>query len=86
MADKDPNSHVTESPGTPSYSDDERRSRGLHHTATGGASSHNGSRTPQDRSIGFLVEEGMTEDEIRRLEEEERQLDADVERMRASRR
>lgn len=86
MADKDPNSHVTESPGTPSYSDDERRSRGLHHTATGGAPSHNGSRTPQDRSIGFLVEEGMTEDEIRRLEEEERQLDADVERMRASRR
>ena len=81
MADKDPNSHVTESPDTPTYSDDERRSHGgIRSAATG----H--SHSSQDRNIGFLVEEGMTEDEIRRLEEEERQLDADVERMRASRR
>lgn len=32
------------------------------------------------RSVAHLVEDGMTADEIRRLEEEERQLDAEIER------
>ncbi|KAJ6446099.1 hypothetical protein O9K51_00866 [Purpureocillium lavendulum] len=39
-------------------------------------------QTPQNvsRNVAHLVEDGMTEDEIRRLEEEERQLDAEIER------
>lgn len=42
--------------------------------------------TPQDgggnvsRAVAHLVEDGMTHDEIRRLEEEERHLDAEIER------
>lgn len=49
-----------------------------------GTADHDGSRTetPQgvSRAVAHLVEEGMTADEIRHLEEEERQLDAEIER------
>lgn len=41
------------------------------------------SETPQggvSHAVAHLVEDGMTEDEIRRLEEEERQLDAEIAR------
>ncbi|KAG5805289.1 hypothetical protein H9Q71_010135 [Fusarium xylarioides] len=43
---------------------------------------HSGSQTPQGMSsnVAHLVEDGMTVDEIRRLEEEERQLDDEIER------
>ncbi|KAM0472281.1 hypothetical protein ACHAP7_008687 [Fusarium lateritium] len=41
-----------------------------------------GAQTPQgmSRNVAHLVEDGMTADEIRRLEEEERQLDDEIER------
>ncbi|CVK95078.1 uncharacterized protein FPRN_01135 [Fusarium proliferatum] len=43
---------------------------------------HSGAQTPQGMSsnVAHLVEDGMTVDEIRRLEEEERQLDDEIER------
>ncbi|KAF4999281.1 hypothetical protein FGRMN_2575 [Fusarium graminum] len=43
---------------------------------------NNGIQTPQgmSRNVAHLVEDGMTADEIRRLEEEERQLDDEIER------
>ncbi|KAM0353534.1 hypothetical protein ACHAPU_001546 [Fusarium lateritium] len=43
---------------------------------------NNGAQTPQgmSRNVAHLVEDGMTADEIRRLEEEERQLDDEIER------
>ncbi|KAF4952073.1 hypothetical protein FSARC_12738 [Fusarium sarcochroum] len=42
----------------------------------------NGAQTPQgmNTNVAHLVEDGMTADEIRRLEEEERQLDDEIER------
>lgn len=42
----------------------------------------NGAQTPQgvSRNVAHLVEEGMTQDDIRRLEEEERALDDAIER------
>ncbi|KAM0260302.1 hypothetical protein ACHAQJ_002867 [Trichoderma viride] len=45
-------------------------------------STHDDSRTdrPETRNIAHLVEEGMTEADILRLEEEERHLDAEIER------
>jgi LPXTG-motif cell wall-anchored protein len=43
---------------------------------------NSGAQTPQgmSRNVAHLVEDGMTADEIRRLEEEERQLDDEIER------
>lgn len=43
---------------------------------------NSGTQTPQgmSRNVAHLVEDGMTADEIRRLEEEERQLDDEIER------
>lgn len=43
---------------------------------------HSGAQTPQGMpsNVAHLVEDGMTVDEIRRLEEEERQLDDEIER------
>jgi hypothetical protein len=43
---------------------------------------NSGAQTPQGmpRNVAHLVEDGMTADEIRRLEEEERQLDDEIER------
>ncbi|KAF4345598.1 hypothetical protein FBEOM_449 [Fusarium beomiforme] len=43
---------------------------------------HSGVQTPQGMTsnVAHLVEDGMTADEIRRLEEEERQLDDEIER------
>ncbi|KFA75978.1 hypothetical protein S40288_05628 [Stachybotrys chartarum IBT 40288] len=57
------------------------------HTAPSGSRqdlTRSGANTPQGvpRSVAHLVEDGMTEDEIRRLEEEERQLDDAIERAR----
>ncbi|KAK7417960.1 hypothetical protein QQX98_004262 [Neonectria punicea] len=48
----------------------------------GGRASTSGTQTPQGMSsnVAHLVEDGMTADEIRRLEEEERQLDDEIER------
>lgn len=59
--------------------------RGLPRTSTGGSQggrSASGAQTPQGVStnVAHLVEDGMTADEIRRLEEEERQLDDEIER------
>lgn len=48
------------------------------------STSRPGSQTPQgvSHSVAHLVEEGMTAEEIRRLEEEERHLDDEIERAR----
>ncbi|PNY28551.1 Uncharacterized protein TCAP_01526 [Tolypocladium capitatum] len=50
----------------------------------GGADSDDGRRTKNprgvSRTVAHLVEEGMTADEIRHLEDEERHLDAEIER------
>lgn len=59
--------------------------RGLPRTSTGGSQggrSASRAETPQGVStnVAHLVEDGMTADEIRRLEEEERQLDDEIER------
>ncbi|KAH7162969.1 hypothetical protein B0J13DRAFT_25429 [Dactylonectria estremocensis] len=59
--------------------------RGLPRTSTSGSQggrSVSGAQTPQGVStnVAHLVEDGMTADEIRRLEEEERQLDDEIER------
>ena len=51
---------------------------GLHHPHQH-QRSVTGTPTPISSRYAHLVEEGMTEDEIRRLEEEERQLDAAIE-------
>ncbi|KAM0237686.1 hypothetical protein ACHAPO_004336 [Fusarium lateritium] len=66
------------------------RDRGAAHTPPPGRSSvashdrgaNSGVQTPQGMSsnVAHLVEDGMTVDEIRRLEEEERQLDDEIER------
>ncbi|KAF9774500.1 hypothetical protein IL306_007454 [Fusarium sp. DS 682] len=54
-----------------------RSSTGSHDRA-----GHSGVQTPQGMSsnVAHLVEDGMTADEIQRLEEEERQLDDEIER------
>lgn len=56
--------------------------RGAHERLDGGVDSNRS--TPQSggrsRNVAHLVEDGMTEDDIRRLEEEERQLDFEIER------
>ncbi|KAH7170853.1 hypothetical protein EDB81DRAFT_181711 [Dactylonectria macrodidyma] len=59
--------------------------RALPRTSTSGSQggrSASGAQTPQGVStnVAHLVEDGMTADEIRRLEEEERQLDDEIER------
>ncbi|CAF3553380.1 unnamed protein product [Fusarium graminearum] len=66
------------------------RDRGVAPTPPPGRSSvashdrgaNSGAQTPQGMSsnVAHLVEDGMTADEIRRLEEEERQLDDEIER------
>ncbi|KPM38061.1 hypothetical protein AK830_g8471 [Neonectria ditissima] len=58
---------------------------GITRTSTSGSQGGRGStgaQTPQGMSsnVAHLVEDGMTVDEIRRLEEEERQLDDEIER------
>ncbi|KAM7197615.1 hypothetical protein V8F20_006505 [Naviculisporaceae sp. PSN 640] len=50
---------------------------GMGSPTAGGRATPHSSLSPQ---YAHLVEEGMTEDEIRRLEDEERQLDAEIER------
>ncbi|KAF4444334.1 hypothetical protein F53441_11146 [Fusarium austroafricanum] len=62
---------------TPPPSGVPRSSIGSHDRA-----GQSGSQTPQGMSsnVAHLVEDGMTADEIRRLEEEERQLDDEIER------
>ncbi|KAF7531095.1 hypothetical protein G7Z17_g13745 [Cylindrodendrum hubeiense] len=58
--------------------------RGLPRTSTSGSQGgRSGAETPQggvSANVAHLVEDGMTADEIRRLEEEERQLDDEIER------
>ncbi|KAJ4271798.1 hypothetical protein NW762_000504 [Fusarium torreyae] len=51
-------------------------------TGSRGRGGNSGAQTPQGMSsnVAHLVEDGMTADEIRRLEEEERQLDDEIER------
>ncbi|KAK3330345.1 hypothetical protein B0H66DRAFT_58090 [Apodospora peruviana] len=58
-------------------SDDTATGRASIGSPTAGRATPHGSVAPQ---YAHLVEEGMTEDEIRRLEEEERQLDAEIAR------
>ncbi|KAI5466176.1 hypothetical protein BGZ63DRAFT_125031 [Mariannaea sp. PMI_226] len=66
--------------------DEPREERDLPRTSTSEshrrAGSSGGAQTPQGVSsnVAHLVEDGMTADEIRRLEEEERQLDDEIER------
>ncbi|KAM0424746.1 hypothetical protein ACHAPT_010056 [Fusarium lateritium] len=67
-----------------SHDHDEQTARGTP-TPSGVARASTGSRgapTPQNMSsnVAHLVEDGMTADEIRRLEEEERELDDEIER------
>ena len=51
-------------------------------TAVAGERSSSRAQTPSGvpHSVAHLVEDGMTEEQIRRLEEEERELDAEIER------
>lgn len=59
------------------YRDDDRGAQG---SAAGQRSDGAGTPHGVSRSVAHLVEDGMTEDEIRRLEEEERQLDDAIQR------
>lgn len=56
--------------------------RGRSSVASHDRGANSGAQTPQGMSsnVAHLVEDGMTADEIRRLEEEERQLDDEIER------
>lgn len=70
--------HDDDDAGYAPYRDDDA---GAESPATGGRAD-SGAGTPRgvSRSVAHLVEDGMTEDEIRRLEEEERQLDDAIQR------
>lgn len=59
------------------YRDDDRGAQG---SAAGQRTDGAGTPHGVSRSVAHLVEDGMTEDEIRRLEEEERQLDDAIQR------
>ncbi|VUC20343.1 unnamed protein product [Clonostachys rosea] len=86
IADKDSTAQSPQSP----YADDvihshRADSSSLHNTATDnvpGPRDGSGTATPSglSRNVAHLVEEGMTADDIARLEEEERQLDDEIER------
>ncbi|CAH0049692.1 unnamed protein product [Clonostachys solani] len=86
IADKDSTAQSPQSP----YADDvihnpRADSSSLHNTAADnvpGPRDGSGTATPSglSRNVAHLVEEGMTADDIARLEEEERQLDDEIER------
>lgn len=82
MVDKD-SSHqavAEDSPRSP-YSDDGNIHQAAPYDDAGAArDAPPAGNQDVSRSVAHLVEDGMTQDEIRRLEEEERQLDAEIER------
>lgn len=96
MVDKETQGRATDSPNSPYTDENQTRSMpldnvarddpahgGLPRTSTSLSQGRSaGAQTPQGMSsnVAHLVEDGMTAEEIRRLEEEERQLDDEIER------